>query len=196
MNANKCKSLVSAIQNTSDPTQHDFDIADDDTVAASNVSVVTPPTCDPICAATLSPLTTVINAMTIGRNGAIADTGATSIFIMEGVDVVNKCIATKPLIIHLPDGKKVKSTHVCDIIIPGLPTLLLGHIVPSLTVASLIGIRPLCKAGCTVVFDDKKCEVIFNDTVILRECKDPSTDLWTLPIGQNVRTTPRPNVLS
>jgi hypothetical protein len=36
-----------------------------------------------------------------------------------------------------------------------LPTVLLGHIVPSLTVASLIGIRPLCKAGCTVVFDDK-----------------------------------------
>jgi len=76
-------------------------------------------------------------------------------FIMDGVDVVNKCIATTPLIINLPDGKKVKSTHVCDIIIPGLPTVLLGHIVPSLTVASLIGIRPLCKAGCTVVFDDK-----------------------------------------
>jgi hypothetical protein len=98
----------------------------------------------------------VINAVMIGRNRAIADTGATSIFIMEGVDVVNKRIATKPLIINLPDGKKVKSTHVCDIIIPGLPTVLLGHIVPSLTVASLIGIRPLCKAGCTVVFDDKK----------------------------------------
>ena len=109
---------------------------------------------------------------------------------MEGIDVVNKRTVTEPLIINLPDGKKVKSTHVCDIIIPGLPTVLLGHIVPSLTVASLIGIRPLCKAGCTVVFDDKKCEVIFNDTVILRGCKDPSTDLWTLPIGQNVRTTP------
>ncbi len=74
---------------------------------------------------------------------------------MEGVDVVNKRIATTPLTINLPDGTKVKSSHVCDIEIPGLPTILVGHIVPSLTVASLIGIHPLCKAGCTVVFDDK-----------------------------------------
>ncbi len=48
--------------------------------------------------------------------------------------------------INLPDGKKVQSTHVCDINIPGLPTILTGHIVPSLTITSLIGIRPLCKA--------------------------------------------------
>jgi hypothetical protein len=68
--------------------------------------------------------------------------------------------------------------------------------VPSLTVASLIGIRPLCKAGCTVVFDDKKCDVIFDGNVILRGFKDPSTDLWTLPIGKNVRTSPGPNILS
>jgi hypothetical protein len=134
--------------------------------------------------------------VTIGRDHAIADTGATSIFIMDGVDVINKRVATSPLTINLPDGKKVKSSHVCDIAIPGLPTILLGHIVPSLTVASLIGIRPLCKAGCTVVFDDKKCDVVFDGNVILRGFKDPSTDLWTLPIGQNVRTTPGPNILS
>ena len=105
--------------------------------------------------ATVLPPTSMVNAVTIGRDHAIADTGATSIFIMDGVDVVNKRIAPTPLTINLPDGKKVKSSHVCDVTIPGLPTILLGHIVPSLTVASLIGIRPLCKAGCTVVFDDK-----------------------------------------
>jgi len=97
--------------------------------------------------------------------------------------MANKRIASTPLTINLPDGKKVKSSHICDINIPGLPTILMGHIVPSLTVASLIGIRPLCKAGCQVLFDDKKCDVIFNDKVILRGFKDPSTDLWTLPIG-------------
>jgi hypothetical protein len=86
---------------------------------------------------------------------------------MEGVDVVNKCIATTPLTINLPDGTKVKSSHVCDIEIPGLPTILLGHIVPSLTVALLIGIRPLCKADCKVTFDDKKCDVILDGKFIL-----------------------------
>ena len=37
---------------------------------------------------------------------AIMDTGVTAIFIMEGTPVGNKQIATKPLTINLPDGKK------------------------------------------------------------------------------------------
>ena len=174
MNANKCKNLVSAFQNTSDPTPNYSDFADDATITASNLSRATPPTCKPLCAVKIGrdqprhtmaaaarklfgcPTQQYLNALTIATTHAIPDTGATSIFIMEGVNVVNKRIATTPLTINLPDGTKVKSPHVYDIEIPGLPTVLMGHIVPSLTIASLIGIRPLCKAGCKVVFDDKK----------------------------------------
>jgi hypothetical protein len=94
-----------------------------------------------------------LHAITIPASHAIADTGATSIFVMEGVDVENKRVAIKPLTINLPDGRKVKSTHVCDINIPGLPSMLRGHVVPHLAVPSLIGIRPLCNAGCTVTFE-------------------------------------------
>jgi len=47
---------------------------------------------------------------------------------------------------------------------------------------SLIGIRILCKAGCKVVFDNKKCEVFYKNKMILRGYKDLTTDLWTLPI--------------
>ena len=110
----------------------------------------------------------VAAAITIATNHAIADTGATSIFIMEGVDVDNKRLSKKLLKINLPDGTIVQSTHRCDIDIPGLPTMLTGHIVPHLAIASLIGIRPLCQAGCTVTFDNMKCEVMFNGNVILR----------------------------
>ena len=123
-----------------------------------------------------------LHAITIAPSHAIADTGATSIFVMDGVDVENKRVAIRPLTINLPDGRKVKSTHVCDIVIPGLPTVLTGHVVPHLAVASLIGIRPLCNAGCTVTFDKDKCDVEFNGTVILQGFKDPATDLWTLPL--------------
>ena len=193
MNANKCKNLVSATTvsaNTSDPTQlsctPSFDHPDDVTVVTLNVLMPPPVLCS---------FANAMNAVTIARDHAIADTGATSIFIMEGVDVVNKRIATSPLQINLPDGKQVRSSHICDIAIPGLPTILTGHIVPSLTVASLIGIRPLCKAGCQVVFDDNKCNVRFNGNLILRGYKDPSTDLWTLPIRPNVCATPGQTVL-
>jgi hypothetical protein len=132
-----------------------------------------------------------LNAITIATNQAIADTGATSIFIMDEVEVENKRLTKKPLIINLPDGKKFKSTHKCDINIPGLTRTLTGHIVPTLAVASLIGIRPLCKARCKVIFDDKKCEVVYEETVILRGFKDASTDLWMLPIPtKGMQTTP------
>ncbi len=104
-----------------------------------------------------SPMPQYLNALTIATNQAIADTGATSIFVMEGADVDNKRPATVPLTINLLDGKWVQSTHVYDIRIPGLPTVLTGHIVPSLRIASLIGIRPLCKAGCKVIFNRRSC---------------------------------------
>ncbi len=123
------------------------------------------------------PTQEALNAITIDAQQAIADTGATSIFIMDGVDVDNKRVASNPITINLPDGRKVISTHKCDIIIPGLPTRLVGHVVPGLAVASLVGIRPLCKAGCKVIFDDEKCDVVFNGKVILQGLKDPSTDL-------------------
>jgi hypothetical protein len=142
-----------------------------------------------------NPMPQYLNAIMTATNQAIANTGATSIFIMAGADVNNKHLAVKPLTINLPDGKQIQSTHVCDIQILGLPTVITGHIVSSLSIASLIRIRPLCKAGCKVIFDDEKCDVMFNGVVILRGFKYPSTNLWTLSILTKVCTAPGPTVL-
>jgi len=87
-----------------------------------------------------------------------------------------------PLTINLPNGEIIHSTHICDISIPVLPMILTGHIVPGLSMASLMVIRVLCKAGCKVIFADTKCEVKYKNKVILNGIKDPTTDLWTLPI--------------
>ncbi len=124
-----------------------------------------------------------LNALTIASTHAIANTGTTSILIMDNADVVNKKITMRLITINLLDGRRVMSTHVCDITISGLPTVLVGHIVPHLAVASLIGIRPLCKARCTVTFNDDKCDVLYEGKVILWGWKDSTTDLWTLPIN-------------
>jgi hypothetical protein len=118
-----------------------------------------------------------LNALTIAANKAIADTGSTAIFITDNADVDNKRIATKPLKINLPDGTTIWSTHVCNIKIPGLPQILTGNINLSLKIASLIGIRPLCKAGCKVVFDNEKGKVWYNGTVILAGAKDQATNI-------------------
>ncbi len=132
------------------------------------------------------------NTITIAPTHAIADTGATSIFIMKGTPVKNLRRTNNPITISLPDGSKVTSTHICDICIPGLPTVLTEHIVPGITIASLIGIRILCKAGCKVVFANEKCEVMYKKNIILRGYKDPTTGLWTLPIinKESAKTAP------
>jgi hypothetical protein len=109
---------------------------------------------------------------------------------MEGTPVLNKQITTCPLKVALADGCRVMSTHMCDIVLPDLPTTQVGHIIPELSIASLFGIRVLTDAGCTVEFDNKKCVVKYNNKTILVGLKDPATDLWTLPIvGPAGKTT-------
>jgi len=55
-------------------------------------------------------------------------------------------------------------------------------IVPALNVASLIGIRILCKVGCRVIFTDTAGYVKYYGKIILWGTKDSSTDLWVLPL--------------
>ena len=116
-----------------------------------------------------------LNTLPVATEMTIPDTGATLIFVMDGASAKNKQPAKNPLTINLPDGRQVKSTHVCDINILGIPAILKGHIVPNLAVASLFGIHVLCKAGCTVVFNDKTCSVYFNSLtpmVVYKTCED------------------------
>ncbi len=149
---------------------------DDETIVTSNVSAKQ--------VAGFAPRTSSID---IDDSHGIADTGATSVFVKEGIQVPNKQPAMTPLTINLPDGTQVKSTHTCDVVVPGLPTPLVGHIVPHLAIASLFGIRPLCNAGCVVVFHKDRVDMWYNGKIILVGPRNMSTDLWTLPITGNPR---------
>jgi hypothetical protein len=104
------------------------------------------------------------NAMQIGPTHAVANTGATSIFIMAGAPANNICMVTKLIHISLPDDKKIVLAHICDVNIPGLPHKLIGNIVPDMKMASLLGIRVLCKAGCKVILTMKNVELILRAT--------------------------------
>jgi hypothetical protein len=91
--------------------------------------------------------------VTTQTKDAIVDLGATQIFIMKHTPVVNKRITHVPLKVTLADGCKVFSNHECNVHIRGLPTVLIGHIIPDLSIASLFGIRVLMEAGCKVPFN-------------------------------------------
>jgi hypothetical protein len=161
-----------------DPTQffspaHEVIVDDDNiTVVTSNVSTGSTTSQQSAFSSFASPKKRsdskwAYAAMTIASNEAIADSGATQVFVMDGIPVHNKQKTTCPIKVALADGRRVMSTHMCDIIIPGLPTTLVGHIVPELSIASLFGIRVLTEAGCTVKFDSEKCVIKYNGNIIL-----------------------------
>jgi hypothetical protein len=98
--ANKYNSLVSASSCYLDPTieLHTLSSIEDDNITnvTSNVTHVTHlGHTRPLIAAVAhhlrgNPLPQYLNAITIATNQTIADTGATSIFIMDRIDVENK----------------------------------------------------------------------------------------------------------
>jgi hypothetical protein len=118
-----------------------------------------------------------------------------SIFIKEGTLCHNMQPATKPLTVNLPNGRQVKSTHTCKVLIPGLPCPLTGHIVPNLAIASLFGIRPLCNAGCMVIFHQVMVEVWYENKIILTGPQNISTKLWTLLINKHLNAMLSPTSL-
>ena len=89
---------------------------------------------------------------------AILDSGATGHFLVTGAPAVNVVPAKNPINILLPNGKRIQSTHTCNLDIPWLPAHITeAHIVPGLSHSSLISTQKFCDAGCTVVFDEEEC---------------------------------------
>jgi hypothetical protein len=115
---------------------------------------------------------------------AVADAGATGNFMIPGAPVTNISPSTKtPIIINLPDGSQIKSTHTCEIDNPDLPKEARhAHIVPGLAHTSLVSIKMLCDAGCILTYDKNACKVYFKNKVMWRGVREPSTGLWILNI--------------
>jgi hypothetical protein len=160
-----------------------FDPEDDvETIVASNVSppkVISPPDTIEFANAVM-PATPPV---------AITDSGATQIFIMEGTPVNNKRPTDCPLKVALADGRRVMSTHICDVDIPGLPVVLTGHIIPELSIASLFGIRVLTDVGCIVTFDIDKCVVTLMAT---KSYADTRRQQQICGLSPSVETNVRP----
>jgi hypothetical protein len=171
--ANKFKSLVSAYLPTPTTSINScVDYDNDATIVVSNTSH-----------ALIAGATGHTRVVNIVPTHGIVDTGTSLIFIKEDTPALNKRPTTNPITVNLPDGRKVCSTHTCDVVVPGLLQPLTGHTIPNLANALLFGIRPLCKAGCGMWFDDKKCDVWYKGWIILIGYKNPSTDLWMLPFN-------------
>jgi hypothetical protein len=114
---------------------------------------------------------------------AIADSGATSNFFTTDAAVINVKPAEKPLIVRIPNGKQLHSTHVCELNMPQLPyDARQGHIIPGMRGHSLVSLVQLCRAGCEVAITNNEMQVKYEGKVVLQGKKCKRTGLWLIPL--------------
>ena len=100
-------------------------------------------------------ITAYIN-ITLGKEEAIADSGATAHFILRYVQILSKCKEEIQLNITLPDGEIIQSTHVGNLNLPGLGDAdTIAHIIPGLAHSSLLSVKQLCDNVCNVNYTKK-----------------------------------------
>ena len=120
---------------------------------------------------------------------AILDSGASSNFIMDSAVVKEKHTEHEQKRVTLPDGRKIVSSHKCELDLPNLPPeARQGYILPEMQNNSLLSIPSLCETGCQVTFTKDNCIVSYKDKVIMKGVKSKENGLWYVPKLQN-RTT-------
>ncbi|KAL7552133.1 hypothetical protein ACHAWF_015343, partial [Thalassiosira exigua] len=102
--------------------------------------------------------------------------GMTSHFVLLGAPVSNIEKALKPLTVHLPNKDTIQSTHTCLLKRPDL--------------SSLISLKVLCDAGCTVTYEGDQCKVTYKNKQIWTGVREPTTDLWVLPLTPDATRSP------
>ena len=101
--------------------------------------------------------------ITLGKEEAIAHSGATTHFILPHVQILNKCKAETPLNITLPDSEIIQSTHVGNLNLPGLgDAATIAHVIPGLAHSLLLSVKQLCDNGCNVIFTKKLMQSILQ----------------------------------
>ena len=84
-------------------------------------------------------------------------------------------------------GKKLVSTHECEIDNPNLPKAARkAHIVPGLAHTSLVSVKMLIDAGCFVTYG-KNVIVYHNEKVVWKGPREKLTGLWVLPLKPNIK---------
>lgn len=118
------------------------------------------------------------------ENCGIADSGATSNFCPTNATVTDIQQATTPLLVRIPDGKQLQSSHTCKLDIAGLPEeARIGHIIPGMRGHSLISLTQLCRAGCHIQMTNDSLQVWYNGKEVMCGVKCPRTKLWLLPLN-------------
>eukprot|EP00956_Cyclotella_meneghiniana_P031405 scaffold82313_cov39-Cyclotella_meneghiniana.AAC.2 len=102
-----------------------------------------------------------------GTSFAILDSGASRNYLTEKAPTENKRAIHDQIRVTLPDGTTLKSYHQCSIQNKQLP--------PKAREAYII-------PGCKVQSEKDKCNVIYNNTIVMKGYKNDNNGLWYVPL--------------
>eukprot|EP00956_Cyclotella_meneghiniana_P022201 scaffold41617_cov75-Cyclotella_meneghiniana.AAC.6 len=98
---------------------------------------------------------------------AILDSGASGNYLTEKAPTENKRAIHDQIRVTLPDGTTLKSSHQCSIQNKQLP--------PKAREAYII-------PGCKIQFQKDNCNIIYNNTIVMKGYKNANNGLWYVPL--------------
>jgi hypothetical protein len=124
---------------------------------------------------------------------AIFDSGTTGHYILCDTACFNNRPTNHPLIVTLPNGEQIKSTHEATLSFPNLPKKTLeAHAFPGLNGQALVSIRTFCDAGCTALFTTTAVIITREGKVVLTGQQQPP-GLWKKTSETTINSTLEPS---
>jgi hypothetical protein len=125
---------------------------------------------------------------------AIVDSGCTGHFLLVNAPCLNKVKSRTPVMVRLPNGATMESSHTAELDIPELNAdVSKAHVFQGMANHSLISAGQLCAEGYIVTF--KQASVIICDSEksqILSGPRDLDTGLWRINLKQINNHIPEP----
>jgi hypothetical protein len=119
--------------------------------------------------------------------------GCTGHFLLVNAPCLNKVKSRAPLMVRLPNGATMESSHTADLDIPELNAAASkAHVFPGMANHSLLSVGQFCDEGYIVTF--KQAAVTICDSgnsQILSGPRDLNTGLWRINLKQTNKHTPK-----
>jgi hypothetical protein len=113
----------------------------------------------------------------------ILDSECTAHLLQANSKCSNKKATTTSLVVRLPNGDTITSTHTATLNMPYLPhAARQAHILPGLAQHSLLSVGQMCDSGCSVMFKASKVTVTNGESTILTGLRDKESSLWRVPL--------------
>jgi hypothetical protein len=118
---------------------------------------------------------------------SIVDSGCTDHFLLVNTPCLNKVKSQTPLIVRLPNGAIMESSHTAELNIPELNTAASkAHVFPGMASHSLLSVGQFCDEAYIITFKNASVTVCNSQKFqIPRSPRDLDTGFWRINLRRD-----------